>query len=271
MAVEHQGGGWKLAPADRVGLVAEPGERLVSRLVVEKQQTVPVLRTGIATMSGSASARYWLGQGKLNSGTIIGLPATLLDATSVIGLSTRERSDFTTARLWNVKWGFALTFGCCRSLLRRHEVVDRVGRVTGRIRLIGARNGYAHADLPKMVMRLPGNSFARSRTRTAPSRSTAAGLSARRKPLWRGSGRECQRQHDAVTGSALPWAAGQLGLGVGPGFTQHRPVGVPLAEPCVPSLFQLLTVARQRRLRVLEIEYGVSVGNLRNSHAGSSA
>ena len=47
----------------------------------------------------------------MNSGEIIGLPTTVLDAMFVIGFDVPARSDRVTARLRNVKNGLACTCG----------------------------------------------------------------------------------------------------------------------------------------------------------------
>ena len=62
-------------------------------------------------MSGRHSARYSMGHGQLNSGEIMGLPATVLEAMLVMGFDVFARSLLRTVRLRKVKKGLAWTLG----------------------------------------------------------------------------------------------------------------------------------------------------------------
>jgi len=62
-------------------------------------------------MRGRPSARHSFGQGKLNSGTIMGLPTAVLDATFATGLAVAAIRDATAAAFENRMKGLARTLG----------------------------------------------------------------------------------------------------------------------------------------------------------------
>ena len=236
LPMEQKRGGRKLAPADRVRLVAEPLQRVALWVVGEEQQPVPILETRVGRHQQEPLGTVLDGPREIElrhdhrlachgAGSDLGHGVR---GPRYIGVDHRQVAE-REERL-------GVHVGMTPVVVARHEVVCRVGEVAGRAeRLVGAGDGHLDPDLlqagahlavvsPLEVEEEPDH---RVNSGRAPLAHVVCVLGLLIEVL--------QGEHDARLCGVFLGQQGAAAVGVGPCPSQRLSVAVPLDEPAVPA------------------------------------